>query len=134
MGCFNSRLDAEQFGQQFKESEGYETEVDSFDLFIDNYQDKFEIITTPSSLWKRDGDQVEELFRFDSTSIPIWYSSHDIKAVISPKGNEVVFYFDHKILKIGQNINSAQEEKCKRGVNKDLKELRVIFNWAYKKE
>ena len=100
VGCFDSKIDAENYINIFKNVEGYESKVDSIRLFIDSYKNEFDIISTPSTIWKRSDNYTEELFIFDSTTVQRSSLSVYSKAVISPDGNNVVFYFNKKIIKL----------------------------------
>ena len=61
---------------------------------------EFEIITTPNAIWKKQNNHTEELLLFDSTTIQRPLISDHSKAVISPDGNNVVFYYNKKIIRL----------------------------------
>jgi len=100
VGIFNTISDAKAFAEKFKQNEGFDYYVDRTICHVENYKNRFQIITTPSAAWYRDKQLAKEVFRFDKKDINDEYLTNETKALISPDGNEIVFWYNSELIKV----------------------------------
>lgn len=100
VGIFNTISDAKNFAENFKQKEGFDYYVDKTSCHVENFKDKFQIITTPSGVWYRDSQISKEIFRFDKKDINDEYLTNETKALVSPDGNEIVFWYESELIKV----------------------------------
>ena len=102
MGCFSKKTDAIDFGNNIKEEQGLDFFVTQGNILVEDFQGKFKIITTPSGIWLQSDSTNEEIFTFSQKLFNVGILS-ETKALISPSGKEIVFYYQNKIMKIDVN-------------------------------
>ena len=51
VGYFKDSNEAKQFGEEFRKKEGLEYYVDKAKLYVDRFDNRFDIVTTPSAVW-----------------------------------------------------------------------------------
>lgn len=100
VGCFSDRTEAEAFGKEFQQTEGLEYFIVKQRLFVEIYQDKFDIVTTTSAIWFRSQDRVKELYKIAADSYNAFDILEDTQARISLSGKDVVFYYNGKIITV----------------------------------
>lgn len=76
--------------------------LDTANVFVDTYRNRFEVITTPSAIWLKRGNRIREVYPLHSKDFEANYDflPDETQAVISPSGKEILFYFDSKIIKV----------------------------------
>lgn len=110
IGCYHSKEDAFEVGNKFQKSFNMDYWVNNANVLIDKTNPKFNVLTTPSGIWVKDSTRMNEVYSFlpdiDDAGLLM-----DTKAVASPVTNEVVFYYQKKIIKVGVNSLSADTLK-----------------------
>lgn len=113
VGSFAEKGQAKQIGEQLKKTAGIAYWIDKTEVFIDSVKNQVDIITTPSAVWWKTKDGLKELYKFGNIS-GLDFLDYT-QAVISPSGKEIVFYYDHKLIKVAID-SGASEVLVKEGL------------------
>jgi len=117
LGCFLNKTEAYNFGQLIKDEQDLEFIVTEGNVLVDQYKNQFKVITTPSGIWLQSGSNVAELYSFS----PNLYNAgilRETRALVSPLGEDIVFLYDHKIIKC--NIITKERDILVSEINKEL--------------
>ena len=98
LGCFKTREQAKQFGNTFEQKEKLSFFVTHSELLMDTYQDKFEVITTPSAIWFHSAQQDKVLYAFSGINELAFVEQS--QARIAPDGKHIVFYANEQIIEV----------------------------------
>ncbi len=106
VGHFASKELAQNAGKELKMNVGIDSFADKLPLLVYNYQNKFDVITTPSGIWWYSASQNKELYPFGGLN-SLELLAHT-QAKVSPNGKEVVFYYDHQLIKVEVETATTQ--------------------------
>ena len=106
VGHFSNKEQAKQTGEAMKKTKGIGYFIDKAELFVDHYQNQLEVITSPSAIWLKTANQTKEIYHFNG------FNGLDLikhtQAIISPSGKEIVFYYDHQLLRLEIDSGKSQ--------------------------
>ena len=114
VGYFKDRNQARMFGEVVKEKEGLDYYVDKAKIFVDRFNNTFDIITTPSAVWINSDNSRKILYALNKKTVNKSGILFYTRALISPTGKQVVFYYDEKI--IGVDVESGRSTVFKGDV------------------
>ena len=122
-GLFASRTQAQARARQIKKENGFDGFVARAGVFVDSLDRGFQVITTPSGIWRKIGLSATELYHFPSCSS----AAPDCPARISPAGTHIAFYHDNKIMTI--NLSTARATTLREGTHPD-ELLHSVVRWS----
>ena len=105
IGYFNSKDKADLFGKEIKSKSSLDYWVNPANILIDRSNANYIILTTPSGIWIEKNSSFEEVYSF----LPQMYHAGillETKAIASSVSDEIVFYFQKKIIKV--NLKSKE--------------------------
>ena len=111
-GCFNSIEEAEKSTADLSGYKNRQSLITESGLIVNKYKNRFEVITSPSSIWYRSKGSVRELYpmRWRGINVPSEYQNCNVQ--ISNNGKKIAFYSDKSIMKA--DLNSGDVEVLKR--------------------
>jgi len=122
-GLFESRTQAQACAQRLAKKKGFNCFVARASVFVDSFDDRFQVVTTPSGIWRRAAGSAEELHSFQ----PLLEQAADCPARISPTGTHVAFYHDNKIMTI--DLRTGRPTTLREGTRPD-ELLHSIVRWS----
>ncbi|MGD2091213.1 MAG: SPOR domain-containing protein [Candidatus Aminicenantes bacterium] len=127
IGYFNSKDKADLFGKEIKSKSSLDYWVNPANILIDRSNANYKILTTPSGIWLEKNSSFEEVYSF----LPQMYHAGillETKAIASSVSDEIVFYFQKKLIKV--NLKSKESVILKEA--QIIEELhRSSPKWSY---
>lgn len=119
LGAFATRAEAQDYAREFARQEACDYFVVPGDVYVDSFDNAFDVVTTPGGIWLKSADRTELLYRFGSPGRPGEFSP----ARISPTGQALAFYADSKIVKVDLTDRSSS-------ILRDDEGRQTLFNVA----
>jgi len=122
-GLFASRRQAQTCAERLRRENGFDPFVARARVFVDSFDERLQVVTTPSGIWRQAAGSAKELYHFQ----PIFEQAADCPARISPTGTNVAFYHDNKIMTV--ELSSGGPTILKKGTQPDAL-LRSVVRWS----
>ncbi|MBN2130750.1 MAG: SPOR domain-containing protein [Sedimentisphaerales bacterium] len=122
-GLFANRTQAQARARELKKENGFDGFVARAGVFVDSLNRGFDVVTTPSGIWRKIGISATELYHFSSC----FNEAPDCPARISPAGTHIAFYHDNKIMTI--NLSTSRAMILREGTRPD-ELLHSIVRWS----
>ena len=103
VGIFDNVSEAEKFGEEFKKQEGFDYFVETALVNVDEFKDRFKIVTTLLDMWFTSDDLTTKIYTFERQKYKSIRNEANLNETIphiSPDGKSIVFYYDCKIIKV----------------------------------
>lgn len=105
---------AAEFSKRYPEFKKYEDVLlQEPEIYLTEYKNEYEIITTPNAIWKSVKGNIAEIYRF-KLGDNYYPRDHDFTCVnVSRDGKSIVFFHDNSIIEI--NPESSEKKVLKKG-------------------
>ena len=122
-GVFRSRAEADAYGRQLRDAEGFDYFVTETDGFVNYLDGRTFVFTTPSGIWLQSGDSARRLYSPADGHI----DTDGTRARIAPDGSAIAFYEDQAILTL--DIDSG-DVRVLRQATSDRELLNSVVRWS----
>jgi tetratricopeptide (TPR) repeat protein len=136
-GIFATVTQAKEFGDQFKQQEGYDFFVTNADVRVLVLDAENQIITTPNTVWMIDNTGYRELLLFNPDSIESTDVLDRIETTLSSEGTRLVCRFDSRHYTLQLKDDQAVAKKTSPAMEADAGDAESLYKKGfahYKKE
>jgi len=123
IGLFENRTQAQAYAKQLSKARQGAPFVARARVFVDSFRNRFDVVTTPSGIWRKTDASATELYHFASC----FSAAPDCPARISPAGTHIAFYHDNRIMTI--NLGTGRATTLRQSSRPD-ELLHSVVRWS----